>query len=109
MVQAPTLRAQVRAAHLRAGSPATLPERAAPRPLAAVAQPPPPTEAGKAYQRRVRWTATDRPDESELGFDASVPVQAIVLANPEVANLRPATYEVMGEKGTYRLAQRPGA
>ena len=52
---------------------------------------------------------TDPPDESELRFDPSVPVQEILLANPEVADLPPDAYEVIGEKVTYRLAQRPGA
>jgi transposase len=72
-------------------------------------QPPPPTETVKAYQRRVRFAAPDLPDESELRFDASVPVQEILLANPEVADLSPEAYEILGEKVTYRLAQRPGA
>lgn len=72
-------------------------------------QPPPPTETVKAYQRRVRFTAADLPDESELRFDSSVPVQEIVLTNPEVADLPPEAYEVIGEKVTYRLGQRPGA
>ena len=72
-------------------------------------QPPPPTETVKAYQRRGRLTAADHPDESDLRFDSSVPIQEIVLANPEVAALPPEAYEVIGEKVTYRLAQRPGA
>jgi transposase len=72
-------------------------------------RPPPPTETVKAYQRRVRSSAPDLPEESELRFDAAVPVQEIVLANPEVADLPPEAYEVIGEKVTYRLAQRPGA
>jgi hypothetical protein len=33
----------------------------------------------------------------------------IVVPNPEVADLAPDAYEVIGEKVTYRLAQRPGA
>ena len=32
-----------------------------------------------------------------------------MLTNPEVADLAPEAYEVIGEKVTYRLAQRPGA
>ena len=32
----------------------------------------------------------------------------IAVPNPEVATLAPETYEVIGEKVTYRLAQRPG-
>lgn len=72
-------------------------------------RPPPPTETVKAYQRRVRYAAADLSDESGLRFDASVPVQEIVLPNPEIADLPPEAYEVIGEKVTYRLAQRPGA
>jgi transposase len=72
-------------------------------------QPPPPTETVKAYQRRVRLTGADLADESELRFDDSVPVQDILLPNPDVAGLSPDAYEVIGEKVTYRLAQRPGA
>lgn len=78
-------------------------------PVAPADQPPPPTETVKAYQRRFRLTGADLADESELRFDDSVPVQEIVLTNPEVATLPPDAYEVIGEKVTYRVAQRPGA
>jgi transposase len=72
-------------------------------------QPPPPTETVKAYQRRVRLTGANVAEESELRFDDSVPVQEILLTNPEVKDLPPDAYEVISEKVTYRLAQRPGA
>src|SRR5262249_20631881 len=79
-------------------------------PVAPADRPPPPTETVKAYQRRARFAAVEDPGEDrELRFDSSVPVQEIVLANPEVAALPPEAYEVIGEKVTYRLAQRPGA
>jgi transposase len=78
-------------------------------PVAPDDQPPPPTETVKASQRRLRLTGTDLPDESELRFDSSVPVHEILLPNPEVADLAPDAYEVIGEKVTYRLGQRPGA
>jgi len=78
-------------------------------PVAAADQPPPPTEPAKAYQRRVRCTGAEVPDESELRFEASVPVQEILLTNPEVQDLPPDVYEVISEKVTYCLAQRPGA
>ena len=78
-------------------------------PLSPADQPPPPTETVKTYQRRLRLRGTEVADESELRFDSSVPVQEILLANPEVAALPPDAYEVIGEKVTYRLAQRPGA
>jgi transposase len=72
--------------------------------------PPPPTETVKAYQRRARFAAlADTPDEKGLRFDSSVPVEVIELPNPELAGLTPEEYEVIGEKITYRLAQRPGA
>jgi transposase len=71
--------------------------------------PPPPTETVTAYQRRFRLTGAEGSDESELRFDAAVPVQEIRLPNPDVADLPPEAYTVIGEKVTYRLAQRPGA
>jgi transposase len=59
-------------------------------PAAPADRPPPPTETVKAYQRRVRFAAAADPcSDSELRFDASVPVQEIVLANPAVADLLP--------------------
>src|SRR5690606_16902635 len=43
-------------------------------------------------------------------FDESrVPVETIVVANPEVAGLAPEFFEVIGEKVSFRLAQRPGS
>jgi transposase len=72
--------------------------------------PPPPTETVPAYHRRTRYsTWPEGVGEGRLRFDASVPVREIVLPNPEVATLAPDAYEVIGEKVTYRLAQRPGA
>jgi transposase len=82
----------------------------APAPRDPAEAPPPPTETIKAYQRRAPFMAlAAAPDEGGLRFAPSVPVQAIVLTNPEVADLPPEAYEVIGEKVTYRLAQRPGA
>jgi transposase len=80
-----------------------------PTPVAPADQPPLPTETVKAYHRRVRLTGADLADESELRFDDSVPVQEILLTNPDVADLPPDAYDVIGEKVTSRLAQRPGA
>jgi transposase len=72
--------------------------------------PPPPTETVKAYQRRFRFASlAATPDESTLRFDSSVPVEVIAVPNPEVTGLTENDYEVIGEKVTYRLAQRPGA
>lgn len=45
-----------------------------------------------------------------LFFDESkVPVEVIAVANDEAAGLDPADFEVIGEKVSYRLAQRPGS
>src|SRR5262249_51482400 len=51
----------------------------------------------------------DAPDESGLRFDPAVPVEVIRVPNPDLRGLTEADYEVIGEKVTYRLAQRPGA
>ena len=72
--------------------------------------PPPPTETVKAYQRQSRFAASGAaPDESGLRFDSSVPVEVIEVPNLDLAGLTEKDYEVIGEKITYRLAQRPGA
>jgi hypothetical protein len=72
--------------------------------------PPSPTETVKAYQRHAPLTALAvASDEGGLRFDGSVPVEVIQVLPPEVASLPPAAYEVIGEKVTYRLAQRPAA
>src|SRR4030095_10519498 len=79
-------------------------------PPPAAQRPPPPTETVKAYQRRLRFAAGETAlEDSDLRFDPSVPVHEIRLTTPEVAALPPEAYEVIGEKVTYRLAQRPGA
>jgi hypothetical protein len=43
-------------------------------------------------------------------FDRTkVPVQTIEVPNPEVQGLHPDPYEVIGQKVSHRLAQRPGS
>ena len=43
-------------------------------------------------------------------FDETrVPVQTIALPNPEIEGLLPEQFEVIGEKVSHRLAQRPGS
>ncbi len=52
----------------------------------------------------------DGKDDAALFFDESkVPVEAIAVFNDEVAGLDPVDFEVIGEKVSYRLAQRPGS
>jgi transposase len=69
-----------------------------------------PTETVKAYPRRRRkepWEGT--PEDSGLRFDpATVPMEVIEVSNPETEGLSEDSYEVVDEKVTYRLAQRPG-
>lgn len=49
-------------------------------------------------------------DESSLFFDeARMPVQVIEVPNPEVEGLSADEYEVIGQKVSHRLAQRPGS
>jgi hypothetical protein len=51
----------------------------------------------------------DDKDGSALFFDESrVPVETIAVPNPETEGLTPDQYEVISEKVTHRLAQRPG-
>lgn len=74
----------------------------------------PPDVPGKpvaGHTRRASRTdfAHDK-DESALFFDeARVPVETIALANPEAEGLAADQIEVIGEKVSHRLAQRPGS
>ena len=53
---------------------------------------------------------TDSADESSLFFDdQKVPVEVINVPNPDVVGLGLDEYEVISEKISYRLAQRPGS
>lgn len=53
---------------------------------------------------------TAHADESTLFFDEKkVPVQMINVPNPHTEGLTPDQYEVIGEKVSHRLAQRPGS
>jgi transposase len=52
------------------------------------------------------WEGT--PEDSGLRFDPSVPVVEIEVANPDSEIYPPGSYDVVGEKVSYRLAQRPG-
>lgn len=52
----------------------------------------------------------DGSDDAALFFDETkVPVEVIAIANEETAGLDAADFEVIGEKVSYRLAQRPGS
>jgi transposase len=72
--------------------------------------PPAPTETVKEYQRRVKLEKQleSGEDESGLRFSSDVPVKTITLQAGEVTDLKEGEdYEVIGEKVTHRLAQRP--
>jgi len=63
-----------------------------------------------AHTRRVTSKDGAESGEELKFFDESkVPVQTIVLVHADVEGLPPEQYEVIGEKVTYRLAQRPGS
>lgn len=67
----------------------------------------PAVEVG-AHRRR-RNVPEERPAEEALRFDPSVPVEEIEVPNPELEGADLAAYDLVGEKVTERLAQRPGA
>jgi transposase len=59
-----------------------------------------------------RETSVKHPagDESGLFFDEQkVPVEVIAVPNPETAGLAADEFEIIGEKVSHRLAQRPGS
>jgi transposase len=72
-----------------------------------------PVEDRKPIAGHTRRTAQH--DGAEMGeelpfFDESkVPVQTLTLVHADVEGLSPDQYEVIGEKVTYRIAQRPAA
>lgn len=72
--------------------------------------PPPPAQDIAAHTRRARTSDCAKGDESALFFDeARVPVETIEVPNPEAEGLAPDQFEVIGEKTSFRLAQRPGS
>ena len=74
-------------------------------------QPDTPGKTVAGHTRRASRTdyAQDK-EESALFFDETrVPVETITLANPETEGLTADQFEVIGEKVSHRLAQRPGS
>jgi len=53
--------------------------------------------------------AHDKNDAALFFDEARVPVETITVANPDIEGLTPDQYEVIGEKVSHRLAQRPGS
>ena len=73
----------------------------------------PPNKKNKiaAHEREVKPKCpSNDDDESTLFFDDQcVPVEIIAVPNPEVSGLNADEFEVIGEKVSHRLAQRPGS
>jgi transposase len=79
-------------------------------PLSQKAPPAAPLETVRGYARRRGSDLDDEAsDESPPRFDPSVPVEEVRLPNPEIEGLSPDRYDIVGEKVTLRLAQKPGA
>jgi transposase len=74
-------------------------------------QPDVPGKTVAGHTRRAsRTDFAQSKDESALFFDETrVPVETITLANPEAEGLTADQFEVIGEKVSHRLAQRPGS
>jgi transposase len=72
-----------------------------------------PIEERKPIAAHTRRNAQHDGDEigEELPFfdESKVPVQTLTLVHADVQGVSPDQYEVIGEKVTYRIAQRPGA
>jgi transposase len=62
-----------------------------------------------AHRRRRRDPIEKGAEDQALRFDPSVPVKEIQVANPEIESENLVDYEVIGEKVTCRLAQRPAS
>lgn len=61
----------------------------------------------KSYERSARSNPTDTSVENSIRFDASVPVDEVVVYPPEINGLSEGAFEVIGEKVTERLVQIP--
>lgn len=67
------------------------------------------TRTVKKHERKKRQVKSTDGDEQDLFFDPElVPVEEITVPNPETEGLSADEYEVIGQKVSYRLAQRPG-
>ena len=72
-------------------------------------QPPPDSTTVKAYERAQRKSPVEFVDsDSQLRFDATVPVKVIEIPNPATTGLAEDEFEQIGERCTYRLAQERG-
>ena len=60
-------------------------------------------------RRKARSDFADDSTAAPFFDEARVPVQVIEVPNPQVQGLAPDQYEVVGQKTSHRLAQRPGS
>ena len=74
------------------------------------AVPPGPKKTRVQGHERQQQPKQPSADESTLFFDEQkVPIEVIHLPNPEAEGLSAEAYEVIGQKVSHRLAQRPGS
>ena len=76
---------------------------------AAAAEPQAEQDVPAHKRRRSRSDFTDDATSVPFFDESQVPVLSIDVPNPEVQDLAPDQYEVVGHKVSHRLAQRPGA
>lgn len=62
-----------------------------------------------AHTRRVREDDVGEAESVPFFDETRVPVETITVPNPQVRGLAADQYEVISQKVTYRLAQRPGS
>jgi transposase len=62
-----------------------------------------------AHTRRVHEDDVGETESVPFFDEARVPVETIAVPNPHAQGLDPDEYEVIAQKVTYRLAQRPGS
>jgi transposase len=72
-------------------------------------QPDPPSTVPAHTRRKPRGDFTDETGQAPFFDETRVPVQTIEVPNPEARGLHPEQYEVIGQKVSHRLAQRPGS
>jgi transposase len=65
--------------------------------------------AAHARREQQRDAAVGEADSVPFFDEASVPVETIELPDPQTQGLAPDQYEIISQKVSYRLAQRPGS
>jgi transposase len=60
-------------------------------------------------ERKLKNAGAENEEFATFFDPTKVPVEVIAVANPEIEGLSADEYEIVGEKVTHRLAQRPGA